>query len=297
MEKINESLNTLEKIYNPIFEKCVNEKFSNNTKNFQMLVKIGANLSLVYFALNKCNDASTLINNIIAIIEKEVSLQKQLSVIQTFIFILFKVDTLRDKNKIKESYFNYDNDLNDSHKEDYKSIVKTLMNGFNNYLRDGIIDNWINVLKKVFSKMEHINDYKGLIFILFNQEASKYMKESSINYPLNNNNLTESKNKISSLIFSLKNNIKLLAITLFALTFLGCGGNANQRAYERYQYDSARIEFIYPKEDTVVLEEEQESDWMDDGGGLIEIPDIPKERSINMNANNYEVEKMMSGKQ
>ena len=43
----------------------------------------------------------------------------------------------------------------------------------------------------------------------------------------------------------------LLAITLFALTFLGCGGNANQRAYERYQYDSARIEFIYPKEDTV----------------------------------------------
>lgn len=89
----------------------------------------------------------------------------------------------------------------------------------------------------------------------------------------------------------------LLAITLFALTFLGCGGNANQRAYERYQYDSARIEFIYPKEDTVVLEEEQEPDWMDDGGGLIEIPDIPKERSINMNANNYEVEKMMSGKQ
>ena len=83
----------------------------------------------------------------------------------------------------------------------------------------------------------------------------------------------------------------LLAITLFTLTFLGCGGNANQRAYERYQYDSARIEFIYPKEDTVVLEEEQESDWMDDGGGLIEIPDIPKERSINMNANNYEVER------
>ena len=32
MEKINESLNTLEKKYNPIFEKCVNEKFSNNKK-------------------------------------------------------------------------------------------------------------------------------------------------------------------------------------------------------------------------------------------------------------------------
>ena len=51
MEKINESINTLEKIYNTIFEKCVNETFSNNTKNFQMLVKIGANISLIYFPL------------------------------------------------------------------------------------------------------------------------------------------------------------------------------------------------------------------------------------------------------
>lgn len=88
----------------------------------------------------------------------------------------------------------------------------------------------------------------------------------------------------------------LLAITLFALTFLGCGGNANQRAYERYQYDSARIEFIYPKEDTVVLEEEQESDWMDDDGGLITVPEIPTERSVDMGASNHELEKMMSGK-
>ena len=88
----------------------------------------------------------------------------------------------------------------------------------------------------------------------------------------------------------------LLMMTLVALTFLGCGGNTNQRMYERYQYDSARIEFIYPKEDSVVIEEEEEPDWMDNDEGLVTIPDIPQERSINMSASNYELEKMMSGK-
>lgn len=88
----------------------------------------------------------------------------------------------------------------------------------------------------------------------------------------------------------------LLMMTLVTLTFLGCGGNANQRMYERYQYDSARIEFIYPKEDSVVIEEEEEPDWMDNDEGLVTIPDIPQERSVNMSASSYELEKMMSGK-
>lgn len=88
----------------------------------------------------------------------------------------------------------------------------------------------------------------------------------------------------------------LLMITLVALTFLGCGGNTNQRQYERYQYDSARIEFIYPKEDTVEMVEEETSDWAETDEGLMTIPDIPQERSVNMGASDYELEKMMSGK-
>ena len=88
----------------------------------------------------------------------------------------------------------------------------------------------------------------------------------------------------------------LLMMTLVTLTFLACGGNTNQRMYERYQYDSARIEFIYPKEDSVVIEEEEEPDWMDNDEGLVTIPDIPQERSVNMSASSYELEKMMSGK-
>ena len=88
----------------------------------------------------------------------------------------------------------------------------------------------------------------------------------------------------------------LLMLTIVALTFLGCGGNTNQRLYERYQYDSARIEFIYPEKDSVVIEEEKELDWADNDEGLVTIPDIPQERQLNMSASDYELEKIMSGK-
>ena len=88
----------------------------------------------------------------------------------------------------------------------------------------------------------------------------------------------------------------LLMFAIVALTFLGCGGNTNQRLYERYHYDSARIEFIYPEKDSVVLEEEEEASWADDDEGLLKLPDIPQERQVNMSASDYELEKIMSGK-
>lgn len=91
-------------------------------------------------------------------------------------------------------------------------------------------------------------------------------------------------------------NFSLFMLACAALTFLGCGGNTNQRLYERYQYDSARIEFIYPKEDSIPLPEEEEDSWADSDEGLMVIPDIPKERQVNMSANDYEMEKEMSGR-
>lgn len=88
----------------------------------------------------------------------------------------------------------------------------------------------------------------------------------------------------------------LFMLACAALTFLGCGGNTNQRLYERYQYDSARIEFIYPKEDSVPVPEEEDDSWAESDEGLMVIPDIPQERTINMRANDYDLEKEMSGR-
>ncbi len=202
-----DSLNILEEIYKKIFEKCVNEKFSVSIKIIQMLIKVGANLTIVYFSLDKNNDALIIISNMISIIERECSLYKQISVLRNLIFILFKVNSLVGENKLEDHFFNLEQDLNTNEKRDeYKNIINTLMNGFNNYLKNENIDDWINILNNVYSQMEKINDYKGLIFILFNQECFKYIKECS-KKNISQKNLNECKIKMGSLIFSFNKNI------------------------------------------------------------------------------------------
>lgn len=85
-------------------------------------------------------------------------------------------------------------------------------------------------------------------------------------------------------------------LALLLLSFYGCRRDRAARQYERFLEDSAKMEFITPPKDSVVLEDEVgEEDWMDDGE-LITIPDIPQERSVNMGASDYELNKIMSGK-
>ena len=85
-------------------------------------------------------------------------------------------------------------------------------------------------------------------------------------------------------------------LTLLIVSFAGCRRNRMERQYERFMEDSDRMEFIVPAEDTMMVEDiEEEPDWMDDGE-LITIPDIPQERSVNMGASDYELEKLMSGR-
>ena len=84
-------------------------------------------------------------------------------------------------------------------------------------------------------------------------------------------------------------------LALLMISVIGCRRNRAERLYERFQEDSGKIEFIIPPEDTVVIEESVDpADW-DEDEGLMTIPDIPHERSVNMGANNYELEKVMSG--
>ena len=45
------------------------------------------------------------------------------------------------------------------------------------------------------------------------------------------------------------------------------------------------------------LEEVADSSSSDDGKGIYTIPEIPQERKVDMNANTYELEKMMQGKE
>ena len=85
-------------------------------------------------------------------------------------------------------------------------------------------------------------------------------------------------------------------MALLLLSFYGCRRDKAARQYERFLEDTAKIEFITPPKDSVELEEVAgEEEWMDDGE-LITIPDSPQERSVNMGASDYELNKIMSGK-
>lgn len=94
-----------------------------------------------------------------------------------------------------------------------------------------------------------------------------------------------------------------LFVGMLVMTVYSCHQNPAER-YQRYLEDIAdtTFEYITPKEDSlnadgelIVSEEEVGGGWADDDG-LVAVPDIPKERRVNMNANNYEVERVMNGK-
>jgi len=62
--------------------------------------------------------------------------------------------------------------------------------------------------------------------------------------------------------------------------------------------DSSEMEFITPAEDSVKLDVfGSEDDALGEDEELIIVPEVPEEREIDMNANSYELERMMMGKE
>lgn len=93
--------------------------------------------------------------------------------------------------------------------------------------------------------------------------------------------------------------IMTMALTLTVLA--GCKQTAEDR-YQRYLDEVAdsttTIEFITPEKDPVAPPTNEGADpFADDGKGIYTIPEIPEEREVNMNANTYELEKMMQGRE
>ena len=98
--------------------------------------------------------------------------------------------------------------------------------------------------------------------------------------------------------------MRRLTIMTLALTltmFAGCKQTAEDR-YQRYLEEvadsSSMIEFITPEADPVAPPtDDGEDPFADDGKGIYTIPEIPQQREVNMNANNYELERVMQGKE
>lgn len=92
-------------------------------------------------------------------------------------------------------------------------------------------------------------------------------------------------------------------VGMLAFATYSCRPNQAER-YQRYLEDisDTTFEYVTPKADSlnadgepIVPEGQAKGDWADDDG-LVAVPDIPKERHVNMNASNHEVERVMKGK-
>ena len=93
--------------------------------------------------------------------------------------------------------------------------------------------------------------------------------------------------------------LTLMALACALFTFIGCRLSPDER-YQRYleeMNDSSDVEFLTPKQDSVEYVEDDGFDPFADDGGLTAIPDIPKERKVNLHGSSRDVEKMMMGKE
>jgi len=96
------------------------------------------------------------------------------------------------------------------------------------------------------------------------------------------------------------NKLIYLTFLLLITCFVGCKQSEADR-YERYLEsleDSTSMEFITPAEDSVKMDEiGAGDDVFDSDEQLITVPEIPQEREVDMNANDYDLEKVMMGKE
>lgn len=93
--------------------------------------------------------------------------------------------------------------------------------------------------------------------------------------------------------------LTFLTFVFVLFAFIGCQQSAESR-YQRYLEevaDTSGIEFITPEEDPVEYVEDNLGDPFADDGGVITVPDIPQQHEVSKYGSNYEVEKVMMGKE
>ena len=84
-------------------------------------------------------------------------------------------------------------------------------------------------------------------------------------------------------------------VGMLVMATYSCRPNQAER-YQRYLEEvndsNSNFEYITPHADSVKINEDEETivekgDWADDDG-LVSVPDIPKERKVNMTGGNYD---------
>ena len=203
------AVNLLEQLFNEYNEQM------NNIKNYDidsfhllLFTKIGSNIILFYFIKNNIDKCLEVMNTMIETIDGQKENSNKLNGIRNIIHILFRYKSLNQNKSIdiSDNNNNPNNNLYFINEENENEIIKNsihnLIQEFNNYLKIKdleILFKCISLTEEAFKKIE---DYNGLIFIIFLEQIIIYNKELD-NENLDDLNKSQEKNDAYMKICSL----------------------------------------------------------------------------------------------
>ena len=203
--KMKESINNIQTCYDYINSVCHSKIGTNNIRNLILLCKSGANLSMCELTKNsENNNCISLIENIIYILSKEEDLYKKKYCAQYLNNILFRVNTLLTGKyyNVDEDYFNDQNIMMNDNEKIYIKINELFIKAFDSYIATDKIKLWLNSLNIIYQQMEQLNDQRGMLNMLFNQQLAILLKKSK-NNNFDNEEKVNAKNILKSLLKSI----------------------------------------------------------------------------------------------
>ena len=144
-------------------------------------VKLFANYAISNLTIVKTSSCLDNINTIIIMITKEQNIKKQLSLIHSVIYTLFRLDSLVTTN-----------DLNGDGNYNNNKIISHIIKGFHKFLKDENFDHLIFSFKEASDRYKEIKDMNGFYYALFYQYVAQY------NVARNENQINDLKNKVSA---------------------------------------------------------------------------------------------------
>ncbi len=212
-----ESNSLLEKLFDNYIDDMKNQTFDIGSINLILFSKIGSNLILALFIKNELNTSMKVMNSMIDIINQQKENLNKLYILKNIIFILFRCKSLTGQkykyldNKILNQV-NEMNSLDDDDDTIMKYSIHQLFEELNNYLKTNNLEQFFESIVKLRDSLNKLNDYNGLIFIIYSEIEMMYINQLKIKN-LNNNSITfdgssDINIKISALFQAINNPIK-----------------------------------------------------------------------------------------
>lgn len=196
-----EAIDHFEEAYHSALDQY-NQKNLATMRNVMQLMKIASNMTLAYLAVNKVDQSLSVFKKILEIINKESSVEKQMTMLKCVIHVFFRTESIVNIENYKDGQIEM-TELDSNNETIHNQVINKIINSFHSYLRSNNIDAWIDCLTEECDHLKEFKDFSGLIFSIFNQQVSKYIKCAD-NHDGQGANIAST--KLSALLKAISNN-------------------------------------------------------------------------------------------